>query len=116
MSLKIKLIGDLFQNFKDYLDFIRENFKINKMQIENNLETTVKHIFEKLKHGYKENIYQLALCYELESKGYKVQREVVKDISSKKMGFLGQVALNDPTPGKRVHSMTPPSEQLKENL
>ena len=30
------------------------------------------------------------------------------------MGFLGQVALNDPTQGKRVHSMTPPSEQLKE--
>ena len=30
------------------------------------------------------------------------------------MGFLAHVALNDPTPGKRVHSMTPPSEQLKE--
>ena len=38
----------------------------------------------------------------------KVQR------SSSKMGFLDHVALNDPTPGKRVHSMTPPSEQLKE--
>ena len=34
--------------------------------------------------------------------------------SSSKMGFLAHVALNDPTPGKRVHSMTPPSEQLKE--
>ena len=32
------------------------------------------------------------------------------------MGFLAHVALNDPTPGKRVHSMTPPSEQLKEIL
>ena len=31
-----------------------------------------------------------------------------------KWGFLAHVALNDPTPGKRVHSMTPPSEQLKE--
>ena len=30
------------------------------------------------------------------------------------MRVLGQVALNDPTPGKRVHSLTPPSEQLKE--
>ena len=36
--------------------------------------------------------------------------------SSRKMGFLAHVALNDPTPGKRVHSLTPPSEQLKENL
>ena len=31
-----------------------------------------------------------------------------------KWGFLAHVALNDPTLGKRVHSMTPPSEQLKE--
>ena len=36
--------------------------------------------------------------------------------SSSKMGFLAHVALNDPTLGKRVHSMTPPSKQLKENL
>ena len=50
------------------------------MQIEDDLETTVKHIIGKLNYGYKENIYQLALCYELESKGYKVQREVAKDI------------------------------------
>ena len=35
-------------------------------------------------------------------------------MSSSKMGFLAHVALNDPTPGKRMHSMTPPSEQLKE--
>ena len=32
------------------------------------------------------------------------------------MGFLAHVALNDPTPGKRMHSMTPPTEQLKEIL
>ena len=49
------------------------------------------------------------------------------DDSRRKMGIPGQVALNDPaqnphlgnalndpTPRKRVHSMTPPSEQLKE--
>ena len=36
--------------------------------------------------------------------------------SSRKMGFLRQVALNDPTPGKRVHSMTPPQNSLKKSL
>ena len=50
------------------------------MNLENVLENIVKHIIEKLNYGYKENIYQLALCYELESKGYKIQIEVVKDI------------------------------------
>ena len=44
------------------------------------LSVIVKHIIEKLDYGHKESIYQLALCYELEGKGYKVQREVVKDI------------------------------------
>ena len=46
-------------------------------------------------------------------------------VSSRKMGIPGQVALNDPaqnphlgnalndpTPGKRVHSLTPPLETL----
>ena len=51
-----------------------------KMNLENLLETIVKHIIEKLNYGHKENINQLALCYELESKAYEVQREVVKDI------------------------------------
>ena len=41
---------------------------------------TIKKIIEYLNYGYKENIYQLALCHELESNGYKIQREVVKDI------------------------------------
>ena len=41
---------------------------------------------------------------------------MITDLSSSKMGFLANVALNDPTPGKRVHSMTSPSEQLKEIL
>ena len=50
------------------------------MNLENVLENIVNHIIEKLNYGYKENIYQLALCYELESKGYKVQREVFYDI------------------------------------
>ena len=44
------------------------------------LNEIIKHIIEKLNYGYKENIYQLALCYELENNGYKIQREVVKDI------------------------------------
>ena len=33
--------------------------------------------------------------------------------SSIKMPVLGQVALNDPTPGKRVHSMTLPQGCIK---
>ena len=41
-------------------------------------------------------------------------KEGHNNVSSSKMGFLAHVALNDPTLGKRVHSMTPPSEQLKE--
>ena len=44
------------------------------------LSAIVKHIVEKLNYGHKESVYQLALCYELEGKGYKVQREVIKDI------------------------------------
>ena len=50
------------------------------MSLKQDIETIIEHIIEKLNYGYKENIYQLALCYELENKGYKVQREVVKDI------------------------------------
>ena len=33
-------------------------------------------------------------------------------MSSRNMPVPGQVALNDPTPGKRVHSMTPPPGML----
>ena len=39
--------------------------------------------------------------------------EPTESHSSRKMGFLAHVALNDPTPGKRVHSMTPPQNSLK---
>ena len=45
------------------------------LQLENNLETLVKHIIRNIKYGHNENIYQLVLCYELLDKGYKVQRE-----------------------------------------
>ena len=42
----------------------------------------------------------------------------LRTMSRCKMGIPGQAALNDPAQnphfGKRVHSMTPPSEQLKE--
>ena len=39
------------------------------MNLENDLQTTVKHIIEKLNYEYRESIYQLALCYELASAG-----------------------------------------------
>ena len=48
--------------------------------MENDLKNLIEHIIEKINYGHKENIYQLALCYKLESKGNKVKREVVKDI------------------------------------
>ena len=50
------------------------------MSLDQDLEIIVERIFEKLNYGHKENIYQLALCHELEGIGYKVQREVVTDI------------------------------------
>ena len=48
------------------------------MNLENILETTAKHIIEKYNYAHKENIYQLTLCCELSSEGYKEQREVFK--------------------------------------
>ena len=37
----------------------------------------------------------------------------ISNNSSRKMGFLAHIALNDPTPGKRVHLMTPSQNSLK---
>ena len=66
--------------------------------MKNYLKNLIEHIIEKINYGYKENIYRLALCYELESKGYKVQREVAKDIfyDYKPLGYIrADIILNN---------------------
>ena len=44
------------------------------------LDCIVRDIIEKLNYGYKENIYQKAICYKLQDIGYKIEREVVRDV------------------------------------
>ena len=50
----------------------------------------VRDIIEKLNYGYKENIYQKAIYYKLQDIGYKIDREVVRDVIYEKY-ILGSV-------------------------
>ena len=54
------------------------------------LDCIVRDIIEKLNYGYKENIYQKAICYKLQDIGYKIEREVVRDVIYEKY-ILGSV-------------------------
>ena len=48
--------------------------------MEEKLKTFLDDIISKLDYGYKESIYQKALCYKLHDNGHKIEREVVRDI------------------------------------
>ena len=54
------------------------------------LKTFLDDIISKLNYGYKESVYQKALCYKLQDNGHKVEREVVRDIVYEKY-ILGSV-------------------------
>ena len=54
------------------------------------LKTLLDDIISKLDYGYKESVYQKALCYKLQDNGHKVEREVVRDIVYEKY-ILGSV-------------------------
>ena len=54
------------------------------------LDCIARDIIEKLNYGHKENIYQKAICYKLQNIGYKIEREVVRDVVYEKY-ILGSV-------------------------
>ena len=54
------------------------------------LKTLLDDIISKLDYGYKESVYQKALCYKLQDNGHKVEREVIRDIVYEKY-ILGSV-------------------------
>ena len=57
------------------------------------LKTLLNDIISKLDYGYKESVYQKALCYKLQDNGHKVEREVVRDIVYEKY-ILGSVRVD----------------------
>ena len=44
------------------------------------LKTFLDDIISKLDYGYKERVYQKALCYLLQDNGHKVERAVIRNI------------------------------------
>ena len=54
------------------------------------LDCIVIDIIEKLNYGYKENIYQKAMCYKLQDVCCKIEREVVRDVVYEKY-ILGSI-------------------------